>query len=156
MKIGVICAPGGHLVQALAVIEAFKEHEVFLVTYDSDALAGFESPLVKKTYLIKFYGATPLRIIQNLLFSIPVLMKIFSEEKPKILFSTGSEIAIPAFYMGKFFYGMKVVFLETFVRSKIPTLTAKAVYPISDFFLVQWEHMIRKIGPRTRYVGNIL
>lgn len=156
MKIGVVCAPGGHLVQALSVLEAFGNHEIFLINYDSSVLEDFTEPSIKKVYLLKFYGASNFKIFINLLTSIPALLRIFSKEKPGILFSTGSEIAIPAFYIAKFLYRAKLIFLETVVRSRIPTLTARAVYPVTDLFLVQWQHMIEKIGPRAKYVGSIL
>lgn len=156
MKIGVVCAPGGHLVQALAVLEAFQDHEVFLINYDSSVLEDFQAPFIKRVYLLKFFGATNFKIVLNLLTSIPALLRIFAKEKPEVLFSTGSEIAIPAFYIAKWFFRAKLIFLETFVRTRVPTLTAKAVYPVTDLFLVQWKHMIEKLGPRARYVGSIL
>ncbi|MBN1687614.1 MAG: capsular biosynthesis protein [Candidatus Omnitrophica bacterium] len=155
-KIGIICAPGGHLVQALSVLEGFDGHEVFLISYDSDVLNNFRFRSIEKVYRLKFYGANNLKIMANLLLSIPKLIKIMREEKPDFLFSTGSEIAIPAFYMAKWFSKTKLIFLETVVRSHTPTLTARVVYPVTDLFLVQWKHMIRKIGPKAKFVGSIL
>ena len=70
--------------------------------------------------------------------------------------STGSEIAILAFFLGKFFFRTKLIFLETVTRPKTPSFTARIVYPMTDLFLVQWETLLEKFGPKAQYRGRIL
>lgn len=83
------------------------------------------------------------------------IIKIFAREKPDVLFSTGAEIAIPAFYLGKFLFGAKLIFLESIARIKDISLTGKAIMPIVDLFLVQWEELSRKYK-KAKFWGRLI
>ena len=156
MKVGIICSPGGHLEQALAILEAFKDCKVFIVTYDFPTLKGFEHLGVDRFYYLRYFGDSVTEVFLTLLVSCFSYIKIFLNEKPQAIFSTGSEIAIPAFYIGKFIFGIKLIYLETIVRTIYPTVAAKFLYWTSDLFLVQWESLLSKFGNKARYAGRIL
>jgi UDP-N-acetylglucosamine:LPS N-acetylglucosamine transferase len=83
------------------------------------------------------------------------MLRILLREKPKLIISTGSEIAIPAFYLAKLLR-IKTVFIESWTRVDRPTGTGKIVYPVSDLFLVQWERLLPKYGKKAKYEGAIL
>ena len=85
-----------------------------------------------------------------------VQLSIFLKEKPKVLFSTGAEIAIPSFYIGKFLFRTKLIYLECSAQVYSPSLTGRWVYPISDLFLVQWESLLQHYGPKANYVGGLI
>ncbi len=155
-KIAIVCSPGGHLEQALFVLDAFKNCEVFIVTYNFPTMKNFEYPGVNRVYYIKYFGDSIAEVFLTLFVSCFSYLKMFLKEKPQIIFSTGSEIAIPAFYIGKLFFGIKLIYLETMVRTDCPTVTAKYLYWISDLFLVQWESLLSKFGEKAKYVGRIL
>ena len=155
-KVAVVCAHGGHLEQAQVVLEAFKDCEVFLITYDFATLKDFQHPYIKKIYCIKFFGDSFMQIAWTMLFTCFSCIRIFLKERPRVIFSTGAEIAIPAFYIGKFLFRTKVVFLETILRRYNPTRTARLAYCVSDLFLVQWESLLPKFGKKAKYEGKIL
>ena len=96
-------------------------------------------------------GTNPLLMARALLSTFRILLR----EKPKLIVSTGSEIAIPAFYLAKLLR-IKTIFIESWTRVDRPTGTGKIVYPVSDVFFVQWEHLLSKYGKKTRYEGAIL
>jgi UDP-N-acetylglucosamine:LPS N-acetylglucosamine transferase len=77
------------------------------------------------------------------------------KEKPDALFSTGSEIAIPAFYIGKFLFGAKLIFLESIARIKDISLTGKVLLPIVNLFLVQWEELLHKYK-KAKFWGRVI
>ncbi len=156
IKIGIICSPGGHLEQALSVLEAFKDCKVFIVTYDFPTLKGFEHRGVFRFYYLRYFGDSAIEVFFTLLVSCFSYFRIFLKERPKAVFSTGSEIAIPAFYIGKFLFGIKLIYLETIVRTTYPTVAAKFLYYISDLFLVQWESLLCKFGSKASYAGRII
>jgi UDP-N-acetylglucosamine:LPS N-acetylglucosamine transferase len=81
--------------------------------------------------------------------------RILLREKPKLIVSTGSEIAIPAFYLARILR-IKTIFIEDWTRVEQPTGTGKIVYPVSDVFLVQWERLLAKYGKKARYEGAVL
>lgn len=156
IKVAVICSPGGHFEQALRVLEAFKDCRVFLVTYDFPTLKNFQDPDIEKIYCLRYFGDSNIQVFITLLFSCFTYIRIFLKERPQVVFSTGSEIAIPAFYIGKFLFGIKLIYLETILRIHHPTVAARALYWISDLFLVQWESLLSKFGNKAKYAGKIL
>ena len=156
VKVAIICSTGGHFEQAFRVLEAFKDSHNILITYDSPTLKDFEHPDIEKIFLLKYFGDSVIRVFVTLLFSCFTYIRIFLKERPQIIFSTGSEIAIPAFYIGKIFFGIKLIYLETILRIHYPTVTARVLYWISDLFLVQWESLLPKFGSKAKYAGKIL
>jgi UDP-N-acetylglucosamine:LPS N-acetylglucosamine transferase len=106
----------------------------------------------KNTYYIANIGKNPVTFI----FGLIKIFFIFLKEKPTILFSTGSEIAVPPFYLGKFFFRTKLIYLECSAQVYHPSLTGRCVYPITDLFLVQWEFLLKKYGSKAKYVGGLI
>jgi len=146
-KIGLICSPGGHLVEVLQLLEAFEDYPIFFLTYKEKATLN-----QRNTYYIMNFARNPLYLIVGML----KILFIFLKEKPKVLFSTGAEIAIPSFYIGKFLFRTKLIYLECSAQVYSPSLTGRYVYPITDLFLVQWEPLLRQYGLRARYVGGLI
>jgi beta-1,4-N-acetylglucosaminyltransferase len=146
MKICLVCSHGGHLTEILLLTEAFEGHETFFITYDSVRTRQLEHK-----YLLRNIGTNPLVMASASLSTLRILLK----ERPKLIVSTGSEIAIPAFYLAKLLR-IKTVFIESWTRVDRPTGTGKIVYRVSDLFLVQWESLLKKYGKKARYEGAIL
>jgi UDP-N-acetylglucosamine:LPS N-acetylglucosamine transferase len=146
-KIGLICSPGGHLVEILQLLEAFQDHPFFFLTYKEKATLNR-----KNTYYMMNIAKSPL----NLIVGILKIFFIFLRERPKVLFSTGAEIAIPSFYIGKFLFRMKLIYLECSAQVYQPSLTGRCVYPITDLFIVQWEPLLSQYGPKAKYVGGLI
>ena len=128
------------------MIEAFEGHETFFITYDSARTRGLE-----RKYLLRNIGTNPLVMAQAFLAMLRILLR----EKPKLIVSTGAEIAIPAFYLARILR-IKTIFIESWTRVDRPTGTGKIVYPVSDVFLVQWERLLSKYGKKAKYEGAIL
>jgi UDP-N-acetylglucosamine:LPS N-acetylglucosamine transferase len=146
-KIGLICSHGGHFTELLQVREAFENCPTFLLTYKEVSTSNQEN-----TYYIANIGKSPMAFI----FGLIKILFIFLKERPTILFSTGSEIAVPPFYFGKFLFGTKLIYLESCAQIFRPSMTGKWVYPITDLFLVQWEPLLKKYGPKAKYVGGLV
>ena len=146
-KIGLICSPGGHLVEVLQLLEAFQGHPLFFLTYNERAVLDRTD-----TYYVSNLAKSP----WNLIVGILKIFFIFLKERPTLLFSTGAEIAIPSFYIGKFFFGAKLIYLECSAQVYHRSLTGRWVYPVTDLFLVQWKSLLRQYGPRAKYVGGLI
>lgn len=146
-KIGIICSPGGHFVEALQLEKAFEGFPFFILTYNEKTTSD-----QKETYYIKNFARNPFHLVLGVL----KIVYIFLRERPEILFSTGAEIAIPCFYIGKFFFRTKLIYLECGAQVYHPSFTGKSVYPITDLFLIQWESLLRQYGPRATYVGGLI
>jgi UDP-N-acetylglucosamine:LPS N-acetylglucosamine transferase len=146
LKIGIICSAGGHFTEMLQLGEAFQGQRTFILTYHEKATLNRANTY----YLDSWRSAT------GFIAGLIKTFLIFLKERPDILFSTGSEIAIPPFYFGKFLFGAKLIYLECSAQVYRPSLTGKLVYPITDLFLVQWEPLLKQYGPKARYVGGLI
>lgn len=156
MKIGIVSSAGGHLDDVLSILEAFKDCSVFLVSYDVYTFKNFQYSGIERVYRVKYFGDSVAELFLSLLYSCFAYLKIFLKERPQVIFSTGSEIAIPAFYIGKAVFGTKLIYLETTSRTYKPTYTARFLYWISDLFLVQSKSLLPKFGSKARYAGSAL
>jgi beta-1,4-N-acetylglucosaminyltransferase len=167
MKIGIACSAGGHLTQALSILEAFEGHECFLILQNFPTVKKFNPPQFAKTYHLRIlfnytlgikmtdqrtiWLGVYLTLLENTIEIIKILMK----EKPDILFSTGSEIAIPSFYIGKFLFGTKLIYLESITRMKDISFTGRLLMPIVDLFLVQWEELAHRYK-KAKFWGRVI
>jgi beta-1,4-N-acetylglucosaminyltransferase len=146
-KVGLICSPGGHLVEVLQLLDAFQDCSHFFLTYREKATLNR-----KNTYYVSNLARNPL----NLFIGILKIFFILLKERPAVLFSTGAEIAIPCFYIGKFFFRTRLIYLECSAQVYHRSLTGRWVYPITDLFLVQWESLIAPYGPKAKHVGGLI
>ena len=146
MKICLLCSHGGHLTEILYLVEAFEGHETFFVTYDCVRTRQLE-----RKYLLDNIGKNPWKMTIAALR----IFRILRREKPDVIVSTGSEIAIPAFYLARLF-GIKTIFIESWTRVVQPTGTGRLVYPVADVFLVQWEKLLSRYGKKAKYEGAIV
>jgi UDP-N-acetylglucosamine:LPS N-acetylglucosamine transferase len=104
-----------------------------------------------QTYRIKNIGVNPMRMV----IAAFRLLAILAKEKPDAILSTGAEIAIPAFLIGRV-VGCELIFIETLARVTRPSLTGILVYPISDHFFVQWPQLKSRYGKKAEYAGSVL
>ncbi|MGQ9638596.1 MAG: PssD/Cps14F family polysaccharide biosynthesis glycosyltransferase, partial [Thermodesulfobacteriota bacterium] len=131
----------------MELMEAFEGYDFFILSYDEQSIREF-----KNLYLIKNFSKNPIHFISGIIKIFQVLMK----ERPYLLFSSGAEIAIPAFYVGKLLFRTKLIYLECSAQVYHPSITGRIVYPISDLFLVQWPQLISKYGKKAKFVGGLI
>jgi len=145
--------------EMLRLKEAFIGHSFFLVTHRR----RYSMPLddIPKVYLIPYiYMDFQRKYISKLLLFIDILIESFFElavllkERPDVVISTGSEIAIPISYMAKCL-GKKVIFIESLHRVNELSGSARVIYPIADLLLVQWESLIDKYA-KVKYAGRVI
>jgi UDP-N-acetylglucosamine:LPS N-acetylglucosamine transferase len=150
MKICLVCSHGGHLVQMSRLLDAFKGHEYFFVTFKSEATMN-----LKNAYFVKFEGwdlRGKLLLIKTMIASVKILVK----EKPAVIVTTGAgEIAVPFCYVGKLL-GIKIIYIESLSRITTPSTAGRFIYPIADVFLVQWDSLLRKYGGKAKYWGQVI
>lgn len=162
MKICLICSPGGHLIESLKLLDAFKFNELFLITYDENfdfstinqinKIYSITNLLIKRVDKLKILKY--IYLVISMVFLTITELKIILKENPDIIVSTGSEIAIPSFYIAQILQ-IKTIFIESLTRINELSGTGRIVYPVSDVFLVQWEDLARKYK-KSVYRGSIL
>lgn len=162
MKVCLTCAPGGHLVECLKLINAFKQDDdIFLVTYNENFEVSAHQ--IKRIYFIKnlvIKKVNSPKIIKSFYLVISMVYLFIKEfiilikEKPDIILSTGSEIVLPCFFIAKFF-GIKTIFVESLTRIDDLSGTGKISRHLTNLFLVQWPELSKKYK-KAIYKGNLL
>jgi len=147
MKIALVCSHGGHLTELLHIMEAFEGHEIFFVTYDNFRTENLEY----NKYLMDNIGTNPFKMLKSFF----KFFKVFLKEKPDIIVSTGSEIAIPSFIIGKLLR-IKTIYIESWCRINTKSGTGKIVYYLSDVFLVQWPELLEVYGKKAQFKGAVI
>ena len=152
-----IVSGGGHLEEAVECFDAFADTNLVVVVYrHRGEMATFTHPRVSRVRLVSLFGAKGLLLYLSLVVNLFEFAWIFLRERPDILFSTGSEIAIGPFVMGKVLWRTRNIYIETVTRIHECTRTAYWLYRWSDLFLVQWPHQVPMFGPHARYEGRVL
>ncbi len=157
MNIYIVSSPGGHLNETLSMVEAFDGCDVYLVTLDFPNMKDISFDHIKHIYILRlfFNYSVKFGLPVTLLIGMFTMIKAFIAHRPHMIFSTGSEIALPAFVLGKFLFGAKVVYVECFTRIRTLSLTAKLVYKFCDLFLVQWKELA-VMHEKAQYRGRLI
>jgi beta-1,4-N-acetylglucosaminyltransferase len=146
MKICLVCSPGGHLTEMLELSEAFRGHDVFYITYESERTSA-----LVRAYRFPNFTKDRLSLLTFVLRAFKILLK----ERPRVIVSTGAELAIPIFYLAKSL-GVKRAFVGNCCRFVGLSLASCFVCPVADIFLVQWPSLLGRYGSRARYRGSLL
>ena len=154
-RILMISSGGGHLEQALECLEAFPDCDVAMAIYAGPG-KSFSHPGINRVYKVRLFGGIGFLMVLTLFVNIFEFIRILLRERPDIIFSTGAEVTITPFIMGKLFFRTQNIFIETAFGGHGPTQTARWVYRWSNLFLVQWPHQVDMLGPKARYEGRLL
>ena len=153
-KVMFISSMGGHLTELLQLNEVIKMNDSSLVTEKSPSTLFLKDEYKNVYYLIsgsknKQKILYPFRLIGNCFKSLFLYLKI----RPDFIVTTGAHIAGPMCCIAKIF-GSKIVYIETFANMSTKTITGRLVYHFADYFVVQWESML-KLYPKAIYGGWI-
>lgn len=146
-RIVLVCSPGGHLQQMLALEPAWREYTRTWVT-----LAGADvGHLLAGEDVVLGHGPTN-RSISRLLLNFGLAWRTIRRRDPEVIVSTGAGLAVPFFLIGKLLR-RRLVYVESLTRTEAISLSGRLVYPLADSFFVQWPTPARG---KARYCGSIL
>lgn len=153
-KIMFISSMGGHLSELLQLDKLILKNNSYVVTEKSNSTLFLKEKYKNVFYLIsgsKDYQKFlyPFRLLGNCFKSLFLYLKI----RPDYIITTGAHIAGPMCCIGKIF-GSKIIFIETFANMESKTITGRLVYKFADYFVVQWEDML-KLYPKAVFGGWI-
>jgi UDP-N-acetylglucosamine:LPS N-acetylglucosamine transferase len=143
-----VCSTGGHLLQLVALREAWASSSRAWVTFDkSDARS-----LLRGERVYPAYGPTN-RNVPNLLRNLRLAARLVRELRPKVLVTTGAGVAVPFAWIARL-HGAKVVYVESFTRIDGPSLSCRLIAPVASRIYAQWPELAASY-PRARYLGNV-
>jgi UDP-N-acetylglucosamine:LPS N-acetylglucosamine transferase len=143
-----VCSTGGHLLQLVALREAWEGHSHAWVTFDkSDARSLLAGERVHHAY-----GPTN-RNVGNLFRNLRLAWRLLRRTRPRAIVTTGAGVAVPFAWIGRLL-GARVVYVESFTRIEAPSLSFRLIAPVADRIYAQWPELAQAV-PRARYVGNV-
>lgn len=127
-------SPGGHLAELERATGGIRFTDRFDVTF-----AGGRPPrqAPSRLYLV----CHPRRAIGRMLLNIVQSLYVVLRERPRLIVSTGADVAVPVCVLGRLL-GARLVFIETAGELR-PTLAGRLVYPFADLFIVQWPEKLQ-------------
>jgi beta-1,4-N-acetylglucosaminyltransferase len=141
------CSHGGHLTEMREITGAFEDCHLFFITYE-----GATTDELPDALRIPNLGEQPWRLP----FAACRIYRFLDRVRPRVIASTGSEIALPVAYIGKLRFGAQIIHLECSAQVFQPSFTGRLIYPIADLFLVQWPSLLARYGPKARYEGGLI
>jgi UDP-N-acetylglucosamine:LPS N-acetylglucosamine transferase len=143
-----VCSTGGHLLQLVALREAWEGRTRAWVTFDkSDARS-----LLRDEPVAYAHGPTN-RNIPNLLRNVRLARRLVRELRPKVVVTTGAGVAVPFAWIARL-RGAKVVYVESFTRIDEPSLSCRLIAPVAARIYAQWPELAESYD-RARYRGNV-
>jgi len=159
MKVLLTAGGGGHTGYALALGQALKPKAslTFLVDEADELSSSRLSPLGEVLRVKKpRQPGTPLwKFIYRFILCSLQSFWIWMKQRPDIVVSTGSNIAIPISIVGKVL-GSRVANIEDSVRIFSSSKTSRYLDIISDITLLQWPEQSALHTRKGRYVGLLL
>jgi UDP-N-acetylglucosamine:LPS N-acetylglucosamine transferase len=147
MKICIVSSCGGHLTEVRELLPAFGNYPHFYVLNERIVLPA---DMEGRTYFIRHSE-------RDLLFFVNLVeaWKILRKERPDVILSTGAGPAVPFAIVGRLFFRSKSVFVETFTRVRIPSLTGRIMYWLADRFFYQ-SRGLDSYFPKGEYGGSLI
>lgn len=160
------CNQGGHFSQMMAMKELFEKFESVLVT--DNVRANKEMPALMNISSIEIMkGESSKREKVKIndrgsrisFWGVYISMffasrKIWKKYRPKVIISTGSNIAVSLFLIGKL-HGSKIIYIETRAKVYARSMTGILVRHLADQIFVQWPEML-KLYPEAKYCGTLV
>ncbi|HWB68938.1 MAG TPA: PssD/Cps14F family polysaccharide biosynthesis glycosyltransferase [Solirubrobacterales bacterium] len=149
MRVLLVCSPGGHLQQMLALRPAWEGMERSWATLhgpDSDYLLAEEE--------VEFCHGPTNRSLAKLLRNFPLAWRVLRSRRPDAILSTGAGLSVPFFLIGRLL-GIRLIYVESVTRTESISLSGRIVYPLAHRFFAQWPGSASKLK-RAEYAGSVL
>ncbi|XP_026147779.1 UDP-N-acetylglucosamine transferase subunit ALG14 [Mastacembelus armatus] len=169
----VVAGSGGHTMEILRLMECLSAAYTprYYVIADTDKMSEekictFESSKQQSQFTIcriprsrevhQSWTSSVVSTLNALRYSIPLVFRL----KPDMVLCNGPGTCVPLCVAGLLLgiLGMKkvqIVYVESICRVQTLSLTGKILYPISDYFFVQWS-ALRDRYPKSIYLGRLV
>ncbi len=144
-----VCSPGGHLLQLVALQDSWRDLDRLWVTLDAPDARS----LLAGERVVYAYGPTN-RSLRSLLRNLLLARRLMPRLRPAVVLTTGAGVAVPFAWLGRL-YGAKVVYIESLTRIDSVSLSCRMIRPVADRLYAQWPELLELL-PRARYVGSVV
>ena len=160
---------GGHFSQLMALHDLFAKYDSVILT--DTRRANKSIPSLERVKAIEFAMAfadyrqkLKERNEKNMTHwsYLPAYWDLFKQcnavwkkYRPKVVISTGSNIAVPLAIISKL-HGSRFVYIETRAKVYSKTIAGRLVGAISDKVIVQWPEMVDVYKGKAEYYGTLV
>lgn len=149
-KVALVCSSGGHFkaMQCLSQYwQTFQQRQ--WITFKT----GTTQAELQQEKAFWAYSPTN-RNLPNLIRNLLLSFKVFSQNRPDLVISTGAGVAVPFLLVAKLFCHSQVIFIESKTRIRDLSLSAKLLRSLKvlDLLIVRAEE-IAQLYPDTVYVS---
>lgn len=160
---------GGHFAQLIALKDLFSKYNTVVLT--DNHRANKDIPALKNVLAIEFAMAfadkrkeltqkqgkklTHASYLTAYWDLFKQCHKIWKKYRPKVIISTGSNIAVPLCFIAKM-HGAKFIYIETRAKVYNKTISGKIVERFADKIIVQWPEMVNVYKGRAEYYGTLV
>ena len=148
VEVLLVCSSGGHLLQLLALREAWEPFTRAWVSFDKSDVRS----LLRDERVIFGRGPTN-RSVTNLVRNAALAWRVLRRLRPQVMLTTGAGLAVPFAWLARL-TGARVVYVESLTRIERPSLSCRLIAPAADRIYVQWPQLLAAV-PRARYAGSI-
>ena len=145
-KVCLVYSTGGHYFELVKSLEGIQIKKKYHVTFFSKKIKKKD-----KVYFIKHPQKNAINLFINFLQSLFILLL----ERPKMIISTGADVAVMTFILGKILLRTKNIFIESIGNMDKPTLSGRICYKFSDLFIIQFKKL-KKIYPNAKLAKGII
>ncbi len=145
-KVCLVYSTGGHYYELTQCLKGIILKDAYHVTFFSKKIK-----LKDKIYFIKHPNRNIINLFLNFLQSLFIILI----ERPKIIISTGADVAAMTFILGKILLKTKNIFIESIGNMDKPTLTGRICYKFSDLFIIQFKSL-KKTYPKAKLAKGII
>ena len=160
---------GGHFAQLMALKDLFGKYQTVVLT--DNHRANKDIPALKNVISIEFAMAfadkrkeltkkkdkklTHASYLSAYWELFRQCYKVWKKYRPKVIVSTGSNIAVPLCLIAKM-RGSQFVYIETRAKVYSKTISGKIVERFADKIIVQWPEMVNVYKGRAEYYGTLV
>lgn len=142
-----VASSGGHLLQLVHLASGLPEIDWQWVAFDTPDARHL---LAGRAVVYSHHPTN--RNIRNLVRNTHLAWRLISQQRPRIVISTGAGVAVPFLWIGRIF-GARVIYVESFARTEGLSLTGRLVRPVVHRLFVQWPGAAR--GSKVEYAGSV-
>jgi UDP-N-acetylglucosamine:LPS N-acetylglucosamine transferase len=143
-----VCSSGGHLLQLVALREAWQDYSRVWVSFDKSDVRS----LLREERVEFAYGPTN-RSLKNLFRNLWLAWRIVGRVRPRVVLTTGAGVAVPFAWIARL-RRARIVYVESLTRIDRPSLSCRMIAPTADRLYVQWPELAATLKSST-YSGNV-
>lgn len=155
----VVLGGGGHTSQLLKLVKQLgKEYNYEYVIASDDMLSEkkilFKGPIFRILNPRKMEDKNIFKVILKFVPSTLQLLPILFKSKSCCILAVGPSLSLHVAFLGKFLFGKKIIFLESWSRVYTKSLAGRLTHPFADIFFVQWLEEIKNYS-KAIYAGRL-